>query len=128
MNNEELALLALQKTRIRMLQDYFFFGNLVLGLNLVHDYSIPTLSTDGEEIRFNPDFILSKDKHFRLFALLHEIGHVINLHHKRFKPGMDQVIYNMAADYVVNDLLFSLDGLKLPEEVLYDEKYKNHTV
>jgi predicted metal-dependent peptidase len=81
-----------------------FFATILLGLNMVEDTSIPTMSTDGETIKFNPQWTDSLTLPEVIFVLAHETLHCVFQHmHRREARNANR--WNIAADYVINDLL-----------------------
>lgn len=76
---------------------------------------IPTLGTDGKHIFINEDFFVNKlSLDNRIAALAHEIGHAMFMHLSRGKQFIDlgfdgnkfiPMLYNVAGDYVINDML-----------------------
>jgi len=115
----------MQKVRIAMLNKFPFFGRQAMKLQMVEDPSeTDTMCTDGEYLWYNSAFVNSLTKKQRVFVMAHEVMHIISLHHTRMKPGMDHQLWNIAADYVINLILADIEGLTLPEEVLYDKKFE----
>lgn len=41
-----------------------------------------------------------------------------------YKPARDLDLWNMACDYAINLLLVN-NGIKLPKDALFDQRYKN---
>ena len=94
----------MKDTKLRLILDYPFFGNLALSLDFIEDYSIPTAATNGEAIIWNPDFVKPLSNDQKLWLLLHEISHVI-LHHAFRRKERNYQVWNIAADYQVNMFL-----------------------
>jgi len=109
-------------TRKKLVLDYPFFGTLALSMEIKETYSIPTLSTNGKDLRFNPDFTNSLSQKERIFCFLHEIGHIIFMHHFR-RGDRDPDIWNMAGDYAINIMLSDSVDIDFPENCLIDAKY-----
>jgi predicted metal-dependent peptidase len=132
LRDEEKAKVEMQKTRIAMLHDFPFFGNLSLGMDLVCDTaSTETMKTNGHVLMYNPSFVLNLTKKERVFVVLHEIMHVACMHHLpkiRVPVNVDMELWNIAADFVVNALIKDLNGVSMPKGVLYDPKFDNTSV
>ena len=81
-----------------------FYMSLLLKMAVVWDERLPTACVDGITLTINPKFWMSLSEPKRVFVLLHETMHVALLHTTRGK-GMHPKIYNLAADYVVNQFI-----------------------
>jgi predicted metal-dependent peptidase len=66
---------------------------------------IPTLATNGRVLKFNPDFVDRLSLAGTKAIVLHEVGHVLSMHHHR-RGNRDQTGYNIASDLALNCLLF----------------------
>lgn len=97
---------ALIKARLSLLFKHPFFGQLALRLTLVpSDRSwCPTAATDGRKFYFNPAFIEQLDDKENVFLVAHELGHCIYEHFMR-KGSRDPQLWNIAADYIINNTL-----------------------
>lgn len=111
------------KARTKLLLNQPFFGSIALGLRLIESTDLPTMATDGKSIQYNPKFVDEIGLELTVGVIAHEVMHVVMKHHLR-RSNRDPDKWNMAADYAINDVLLS-SGVKLPEDRLYDEKYKN---
>ncbi len=78
-----------------------FYGALMCSVNFVWAENIPTASTTGLTISWNPYFFLALDERSRVTILLHELKHVANLHVLR-RGNREWDAWNRACDYVVN--------------------------
>jgi predicted metal-dependent peptidase len=97
----------LQQARLTLLLDFPFFGQLALRLAPVIDPSVPTAETNGREIRFNPDFCEKLNDKQLAWLYAHEVSHPALGHLWRIGTRDMQKV-NMAADYVVNEMLESI--------------------
>ena len=103
-----------------------------MGKSSVEDEKF-TAYTDGVNKRYSREFI-SKLSDAELRGLvLHENLHVALKHIQRFKKEFkaEPMLINASADYVVNDIILNLNDrsfLTLPEDRLYDAKYRNWSV
>jgi len=111
----------LQSARVHLITRFPFLAAPLLRLRLVPDPRISTAATDGRVIRFNPDFIAGLDLQLAAFVLAHEAFHVVAAHHLR-RGNRSREIWNIAADFVVNDLLLGA-GLPLCQGALYDPRF-----
>lgn len=109
------------KARIKLLQKQPFFGRLALLLDVRKADDIPTLCTDGEHLLYNEDFVKGLNDEQRQSVVLHEVLHVALGHLWRRGDRLPH-IWNLAADYVVNDLLVKND-LPVPQGGLYSQEY-----
>lgn len=126
--------------RVGLLLRHPFFGNMATRLRIeAADEWLPTAATDGRHLYFNTQFFNAMDNKEIEFVIAHEILHCVYEHMLR-REDRDPKLYNIAADYVVNNLLvrdrigskpkivdcfqdFKYD--KWTSEEVYDELYKN---
>lgn len=118
---------ALSKAKIQLMSrpDSAFFTTLCFNLVHVFDESIPTASTNGKEIRYNPEFFLGLTADTRVSLLVHETMHVAYLHMLRL-GDRDHRKFNIAADHVIN-LQMKERGFPIPDNWMCDDKYKGLT-
>jgi len=114
---------SISKAKLRLILDYPFFGNLLLGLRIAETRNISTLSTNGDDLKYNPDFFDKHNMKEQVFFILHEIGHIVLMHHEREK-GRDHDLFNVACDHAVNLMLSTVNGITLPDNCLCDPKFK----
>lgn len=119
----QLAKKALDKAKIGLMSrpDSTFLTTLCFSMKHILDESIPTACTNGTEIRFNPDFLMSMSEPERVFVMVHEAMHVALLHITR-RNSRDPRKWNIAADYVINGMLINR-GFKMPACGLHDAQY-----
>ena len=82
-----------------------------------------TLATNGECVRFSVEGMAKFTKDEQLFAFVHEIMHIV-LHHAFRRGTRDPQLWNIACDFVINGDLKDNEGMMLPQNVLYDERFK----
>lgn len=104
-----------------------FFGTLALFLEHRLDPSIPTAATDGHSVFFNPQFINSLSREELDAVMVHELLHAALLHVTRRKDR-DPLIWNIAADIVVNGIIRSESALRLPKDAHIDPTLEKHEV
>jgi predicted metal-dependent peptidase len=104
---------------------YPLLGGLAAGLTVVadaelaraQDISIAAVSSVAGEIYINPLRNFTDDQ-WR-FILAHEMLHAALRHGER-RGGRDPFLFNVAADYVINDWLVQMRVGDIPEGLLYD--------
>lgn len=107
------------KARSRLVIDHPFFASLLLGMELKEDKSIPTFATDGDSVIYNPEFSESLSLQELIFVLAHETMHCAFQH--MFRRGKrDFARWNIAADYIINDVLVEDKVGEMPKMGLYD--------
>lgn len=90
-----------------------FFGTLLMKMPHKVDEAIPTLCTNGSEIRYNPDFMAQQDTSQAMFCVAHEVLHAAWMHLDRLRhyltcgvgpdgKPLDTRRFNMALDYPLN--------------------------
>jgi len=111
--------------RIALLLKAPFFGNLATRLKVVNaDDWCPTAATDGRNLYYNTEFLKKMPAKQLEFLIGHEVLHLVYDHMGR-AGDRDKRLFNVAADYCVNqDLLDQRIGDKIPVG-LYDPKYRS---
>ena len=125
--------------RVGLLLRHPFFGNMATRLRIkAADDWLPTAAVDGRNLYFNTQFFNAMSDSEIKFVIAHEILHCVFDHLTR-REDRDPILHNIAADYIVNNLLvrdrigekpkivdcyqdFKYDGW-MSEEV-YDELFK----
>ena len=91
--------------RIGLLLRHPFFGNMATRLQIkAADDWLPTAAVDGRNLYFNTQFFNAMSNKEIEFVVAHEILHCVFDHLGR-RDDRDPVLYNIAADYIVNNLL-----------------------
>lgn len=119
----------LTKARVRMLLKHPFWGNLATRLKLVEASDwCQTAATDGRHFYYCTDFINKLDDDELVFLFGHEVGHCVYNHMGRRGDRQPQV-WNMAGDYLINDMLITNNvGKKITAvPILHDTKYRDMT-
>lgn len=124
----------LTTARIQLLVKQPFFGSMATRLSLVRDDSISTAATDGRNFFYNLEFISKLTTKETVFLFGHEVLHNVFEHHIRrhFPDGVDvkgkksrhHLAWNIACDYVINNILIESNIGDRIDDTLYDEKYK----
>lgn len=91
--------------RVGLLLRHPFFGNMATRLKIqAADDWLPTAAVDGRNLFFNTQFFNAMDNKEVEFVIAHEILHMVYDHLGR-RESRNPKLYNIAADYVVNNLL-----------------------
>jgi len=112
--------LSLAMTRVVI--DHPFFATVLLRMHKVETSDIPTMGVDGIHLFYNPKFIHGKKPSELVFVLLHEIEHIVFMHHLR-QNERDAELWNIAGDIVINGILSKDCGLTPPNDALIVKKY-----
>ena len=137
LNQVEVACLNLFKDVYRDLSQYdshlytwsdIFISDTLLALGAPHpDYNVDTMSTDGNSIVYNPNwlykYIVAGEKLAMekvKFFLVHEAMHIVLCHPLEFNDYSDtdkrrRLLMNVACDLAINSML---DSSMLPKDVL----------
>jgi predicted metal-dependent peptidase len=105
-----------------MLEGQEFFASLALRMPLVQDLNIETCTTNGQMIRYNPDYVLKLSRDAQKALLCHEVMHVACGHMWRIDLR-DPAKANLAMDYAINPLIAATKGMTLPPGYLVDAQY-----
>ena len=113
----------LTKAKVELMARSVFISTIALSVKYKITDTISTAATDGTSILFNPDFIKDLSKEQLTGLLAHECWHIAFRHMSRLQER-DRVIWNMAGDYVINNMLVK-EGYTLPVGGLVDHQYDN---
>jgi predicted metal-dependent peptidase len=135
-NKQEVRLKRAHIALMKHPETALYSGVMLMGKSEVSDESF-TAYTDGVNKRYSKPFLETIDTEPKLRGLvLHENLHVALKQIPRGKDMFkeDSKIANMAADFVVNDIIFNIKGtisggneaiVQLPEGALYDPFFHN---
>lgn len=104
-----------------------FFSTLALFARIIPSPEHRTAATDGRDIYINPDFWRSLTSAERLGLLAHEVLHAALLHIPR-RGQRDPLLWNVAADIVVNGAILAESGFALPQGHLRDQQLEQLSV
>lgn len=91
--------------RVGLLLRHPFFGNMATRLQiLAADEWLPTAAVDGRNLYYNTQFFNAMNNKEIEFVIAHEILHMVFDHLER-RGDRHPMLYNIAADYKVNNLL-----------------------
>jgi predicted metal-dependent peptidase len=122
-----LAERAITRAKVGMIMDHPWFGTLATKLVVLEgsDIGVDTMATDGTRLYYHAPFINQLTPQELIGVMAHEVMHCAMLHpYRREKREMLQ--WNVACDYVINDILVS-SGLTLPKNVLLDKRFAGMT-
>jgi len=106
-------------------------GIILMGTSSVED-DVPTAYTDGLNKRYGRKFMASLDDAQVNGLVMHENGHVFFRHvtHHKVIFKEDRKLANIAADFVVNDMIVMLkdDHIKLPPGAMWHTMFHNWSV
>jgi predicted metal-dependent peptidase len=118
--------------RIGLLLKQPFFGNLATRLKIVNaDDWCPTAATDGRHFYYNTEFIDSLTPRETEFLFGHEVLHCVFDHFQLRAGTRDAQIWNIAADYAVNQILVDNKIGEMPKDAkgkdkgFQDDKYRD---
>lgn len=94
----------LSKAKTALVLAHPFIGTVALNLKTVITESVPTAGTDGKVIYYNPEFIGGLTDAEVMFLVAHECLHPM-LEHNYRRGQRDAERWNIAADFVINQLL-----------------------
>lgn len=115
------------QARVSLLLKHPFFGQVSLSLKLKEaDDWCDTMAVDGRYLFYNTKFVESLDAQEMIFLVGHEVMHVVYEHFMRMDKR-NNLLFNIAGDYVINDILIKNNVGKAPENVLHDKKYSGMT-
>ena len=107
------------KAKASLILDQPFFASLLLAMPIIEDKSVKTMCTNGDEIRYNPDFMDAMNLSETVFILAHETMHCVFQHmHRRGNKNHNK--WNIAGDYIINDLLAKEKIGSMPQGCLFD--------
>ena len=116
--------------RVRMLIKHPFFGTLATRLKLVEAEWCPTAAVDGKHFYYNCDFFRTLTSEEIDFVVGHEVMHCVYEHCGESGRLMDYKdenrdpkLWNIAADYKVNQACVESKIGVMPKMALYDRKY-----
>jgi len=91
--------------RVGLLLRHPFFGNMATRLRIIAaDEWLPTAAVDGRNLYYNTQFFNAMNNKEIEFVVAHEILHMVFDHLGR-RDDRNPMLYNIAADYIVNNTL-----------------------
>ena len=113
----------LTKAKSQLTTKYPYFGMLASKLKHEANDKVKTYASNGVRFLYNEEFIQNCTKEELFFILTNCVIHHI-LSHQQRKLKRKGYLWQLATDYAINNLLFK-NGLKIPEGVNFDKKFKD---
>lgn len=107
------------KAKAALILDQPFFAALLLGMDMVETESVPTMATDGDRILINPVWTAKLTLPEVTFVLAHEVLHCVFQHMFRLRERNPKR-WNVATDYIINDLLITEGCGRMPAMGLHN--------
>jgi len=111
----------LLKAKIEIMTRSVFISTICLSVKHTIRDDIPTAQTNGLSIQYGADFIKDMAPLQLAGLMAHECWHIAFQHLPR-RGDRDPYLWNVAGDYVINNMLVTA-GFELPEGGLLDPKY-----
>jgi predicted metal-dependent peptidase len=109
----------LSKAKAAVILDHPFFATLLLSMPFIQNDNIPTMATNGKQVIYNSAFVCSLTLNELIFVLAHETMHCVFQHmHRRGDKNPNK--WNIACDYVINDILVKENVGDMPKMGLLD--------
>jgi predicted metal-dependent peptidase len=118
---ESKGKLQILKARSCLVIDQPFFASILLPMPMHESTDIDTFGTDGDSIIYNPNFANELTQEETTFILAHEVLHCVFDHMGR-RGNKNHNKWNIAADYIINDLLVNEKIGTMPKGGLLDSK------
>ncbi|HEY1014398.1 MAG TPA: VWA-like domain-containing protein [Herpetosiphonaceae bacterium] len=104
-----------------------FFALLSMFARIEISAYVPTAATDGRDIYVNEDFFLALPPPQQDGLMLHEVLHAALLHIPR-RGAREPLLWNVAADIVINGMIDELRDFELPDGALRDRQLQHLNV
>lgn len=111
----------LGKAKAALILDQPFHASILCNLPMHERLDIPTMATNGNWIAYNPEFVNNMTMEETKFVLCHEVMHCVFQHMFR-KGDRDHRRWNIAGDYIINDLLVSERIGSMPNGGLHNQQ------
>lgn len=98
-----------------------FFATLALFARIIISQETPTAATNGRDVFINEDYWNSLTRPERLGLISHEVLHAALLHVMR-RGTRERILWNVAADIVVNGIVLADQKFQLPKGGIRDKK------
>lgn len=104
----------------RITAAYPFFGSLAAGAGYIEAAGTGTVSNDGRNVLYDPEYMAGLSDGHQMFVLAHELCHIAFGHASR-GTGKDPAVWADATDAVINQML-KRDGMEMiPGGIDYPE-------
>lgn len=116
----------ISRGRTALIMKHPFFGIIITRMMVVERNDLPTMAVDGRHLFFNHAFVESLTDKNLLFAIAHEVVHLV-LDHIGRRGDRNPRGWNIAIDYATNIMVKDQGIGTISENWLYDEKYRDMT-
>jgi len=106
-----------EKAQMKVLFTVPFFAPGVAKLPVEFDPGVPTACTDGQNIRWNPEWFDKLSDPELVTVLCHEVAHCLLGHVWRAPGGADWEVWNEATDHAVNLMLTEFSELVMAKRL-----------
>ena len=114
----------LSASRSRLMNDHPFFGLLLLYFRMEVIEGMATAGTNGEYIRFSPEYLDALSDEDVDYLIMHELLHVVLGHCYRGRD-LERTRFNLATDIVVNStILHECEVAKRIDRIKYRDEYR----
>ena len=121
LDKKDSAMFFVTHARACLVTQHPLFGCLAMRLDPAIDNSCNSGWVNGEVLGVNEDYVLGLSLDELMTWIAHEVAHLALCHHTKIvQPDFKK--WNIAADYVVNQLLMDC-GFVLPSGALIDDAY-----
>ena len=111
-----------ETAKAKLMLEHPFLGSVASTLRLEADKKVLTFQSDGEVLRYNPEYLEARANDSEvLFALANGAMHAMLGHRRRAGKRVPR-LWRAASDLVVNAILVQ-NGFVLPADAYYDERY-----
>lgn len=104
-----------------------FFATLALFAEVQPAADTPTAATDGRTIFVNPAYLLALDPRQQDALIIHAVLHAALLHPRR-RGERDEMVWNIAADIVVNGIIAAYEAFAIPPDTARDPELETLSV
>ena len=112
----------LAEAKAKLMLEHPYLGALAAGLETVEESETLTFRSDGETLRYNPEYFEQAPSDELMFALANGALHIM-FHHTQRKARRVTRIWQAAIDIAVNAILRKND-FSLPPYAYYDERFE----
>lgn len=111
----------MSKAKATLVLDHPFFASIICSMPMIEDANLnpPTMATNGKWVKFHPEFVEEHSLQEIVFVLCHEVGHCMFAHMFR-RHHRDHKKWNIAGDYVINDMLVNDKVGTMPQGALHN--------
>lgn len=109
----------MSKAKAKLIMYHPFYATIICSLPMIEDKAVQTMATNGKWVRYNPEFVDKMSMDETMFVLCHEVGHCMFAHMFR-KGARDHYRWNVAGDYIINDLLIAENIGSMPYDGLHN--------